>query len=356
MINFNTMKYMIQIILLLHCSFCSAQKDSDELNIQLDSTKKIFLLGENHFKKNNHHKIYIINELIERYSLKEIYIEAPISFEPFYNDYINSHNEAIITILKYGSKFQYKENLDFLLALRKINSSQSINNKIKIRCFDVPYPLSIHPTLLSIRKWIKNIDTNSFLNVNEILFYSEKQIKKIGDKTIAKSIVDDFKKNQDAYQSILRDSSNFSFYSKIIEGIEISYLNTNGNMIDSLRELYLFNRINEQLKPENVSIVLCGNAHASLSEIDEIYYYSTYSSLGYLLKRRYPNDIFSILTHYYDVGLLSSLFTDACLIGGSYKVLFTDRKRKYYVIQGSKMKKYPEVNKRCDALIVKNCK
>ena len=68
-------------------------------------------------------------------------------------------------------------------------------------------------------------------------------------------------------------------------------------------------------------------------------------------KSRFPTNVFSIITQYYEKKLFC-FFGEFNFLSRSTKSYFTDKTLKYVVIQD--LEQHPEASKRCDMIIIQN--
>lgn len=335
--------------------FSQLNNDNKVEYFSIPESKSLIIVGENHNKKNAPHKCQLIREMYFRKGIRVLLMECQIEEELLINDYIEGSKTLSSFEIKHLKNEIITDYINLFDSIKKFNLTFANNDKLKIKCFN----LSIyHGVLLfdGLNQIFNRYETfEKVRDLKKIIEIKSSNVE-VNNKIIEK-LESSLNKDSALYKTIFNDN-----YNLVLNVIKNKYIVNNfyGNFFglgfDSLREPLMTEIVNQEFVQNKRILVLTGQVHASTFDND--YFYYGMSPMAYRLKTKYPTEVFTVYTFYFNFwsGIVERFYYDYNDdLELELKKTFKRSKKRISFILKDELIDSPEIYKRCDgAILLKN--
>lgn len=346
------MKYLFNIsFIFCFTSLLSQSRDSLTFDFY-NSSVKLYAIGEDHFEDDVQLQISIIEYLQKNTTIDVFIFEYSVEVGAIFNEYVLYGNkkekvDEICSLLHENVSRKTKILLDFLK-----NYNLSSSHKIEVRGLDMFrfYELKRQMSgLLLIFPELSQINlpaVDRYVVKQKVRNYNRKK-----SSVLINTLITEIEQHRSLYYQYL--GKKMVDYEECLNDLKFYYMDYSWRKSDSIREAFMSQKLINIVDSNSVSVLICGGAHAMFKENDSWYYGYPYSSMVAVAKGKYPNQVYSIITQYYEKKLYR-FFPEFNLLSNPLEEYFEDRSKKYEVISGEELDKHPEAKERCDMVIVQN--
>jgi len=343
--------FYIIIYFLPNCS--GYTQDLSELTFDFYNPKiKLYVVGENHLENDSDMQLTVIDYLQKHTNIDVFIVEYPVEAGIIFNEYVlyGRMKEDVDKICDLVHKKVSLKTKCLLEYLRKYNCTNP--HKIEIRGLD---RLNFEPlkrqvnSLSIIFPLLIQIDlplVNKYINKQKVNNYSKRKSLRL-----INSLITELEENRDLYYQFLGNRT--ADYENSLNHLKFFHTGYSWRKSDSIREAFMSVNLNSILDTNKTCVMICGDVHALNKENDTWYYGYPFTSMVAAAKKKYPNQIYSIVTLQYEKKLYR-FFPEFNLLSNPLAEYFEDCNKKYEVISGNTLINHPEAKERCDMIIVQN--
>jgi len=346
-------KVLINIFLIFHHFFLLAQVEIDEKFNFYDPAIKLYVIGEDHWQENSELQIKVIHYLLEKQKIDKIILEIPQEIAEIVDNYVkNGEDKSINDLYKLFAK-KIGANMKKLVEnIREYNLSNHDSVRIEIKGLDF---LSFDLYQNQIKALSLIFPELQYCNTPLIkrYFFTEKTANYCRSKAkkVIDSLINDVVEHSQLYIFCL--GKRFELFEEQLNQLTYNYLSF--KKFDSLREPFMSKKLIETIESSNLCVLICGASHALVLKNDSWFYGISPISMVAEAKIKYPKQVFSIITQYYDRKLIH-IFPEFNLLKNPNSIYFKNNKKQYKIIIGEELKLHPEADKRCNMIIIQNTK
>jgi hypothetical protein len=342
-------KILIFILILLDSSVYSQNIDSLKFNF-FDPRIKLYTIGEGHFYDNVEIQITLLKYLQKSTTVNVYITEFPTEIGKIFNQYVQ-YGENKIEVDKICSLVSknVSKNEKIILEYLRQHNLQNPNQKIKVIGLDSYGFVGLSRKLIALSIIFPELKNSNIALVNKY-FFKKKPYSKKKSIEIIDSLIVDVEKNKEKYSFHL--GGRLESYKEQLTYLKHDFL-YNWKQQDEIREGVLSKNLIQILDSNSVCVMICGAAHGLLKENDTWYYGYPITSMTSNAKIKYPDQVFSIIFHYYQKKLIR-IFPEFNMLNNSLKSYFENNNVRYKIIDKVELEKHKFAKERCDMIIIQN--
>lgn len=324
-----------------------------ELDLNFYSKEnKLYIIGEDHFEDDIEIQLSIIEYIKKNAQIDALIFEFPSEATQIFNEYVLTGNkkdevDGICNLVSKSVSRKTKIILDYLK-----NHNQSNTHKIKVEGLDM---LRFH----KLKRQIKSLqlifpelsNVNLPLTKKYVLDQRIRNYKRNKSSEIIDHLTSELEQNRSVFQQYL--GQKMTCYEKCLNDLKFYYMDYSWRKSDSIREVFMSQNLIQIVDSNTLSIMICGAAHATFKENDSWFYGYPFTTMAATIEKKYPNQISSIITQYYEKKLLR-IFPEFNLLNNPMEFYFKGKNKEYQIISGDELNMHPVAKERCNVVILKN--
>lgn len=291
-------KFLLLFFLFTYSLFAYSQVD-EEYDFYNDEII-LYTIGEGHFVDNRQIHNSIIKYLLNETEVDYIIYETPIEIGVLLDSYLDE--EEFISYGEFVKKLRPFLNIKVLrniysqvFLIKKYN--QTHNTNIRIKGID----LISYDSFRKYRRYVANFfsevkEVNSPF-FNSTLLNPKFRLTRYKTRAYRKQALEEINQDIETYKKILKERF-LDFYRAIDEISLSSELTYEGYEV--YRENFMRKELLKVTSLDSKSILICGGSHAIKKENDTSIYGYPYTSIVASMEKKYPNQTYSIIQHYYE--------------------------------------------------------
>lgn len=348
------MKLFLHIVFLWFSTTILSQSNWEkDFNFYRPSTK-LYVMGEDHFENDIQLQTSIIEYILSKTEVNVFIFEYAKEVGEIFNEYVlygkrENDVKGICSLVNPVVGAKTKTILDLLR-----NYNLSSDRKIRVCGIDTLQFYKLKRQQKALKIIYPELEKISTPILNKIVSKrNPRNYNKSKSRSLIDSLIVDYHNNYEIHFCFMNERADR--YRNSLEDLKLYYDSRSYRTLDSIREVQLSNNLMDVVDSNAVSLMVCGAAHAMYKESDSWYFGYPYTSMVANLKRKYPDQVFSIVTQHYHKKLVR-FFPEFNLLNTEQKEYFEDCNKRYHIITESELDIHIIAKERCDMVIIQNMK